>query len=165
MLLEYDFFERSRNTKGAFVNHFVDNNDGTVTDKATGLMWQKSGSSSSLENRGAKEYIKRLNRKRFAGHSDWRMPTVEELASLLAKSSKSGVHIDPVFDHKRIICWTVDKCDTNSTLQSGAWIVSFKHGEVSKAMWIKRSTASVNRKNEYPDINQMNYVKAVRSAK
>jgi hypothetical protein len=157
MLLEYDFFERSRNTKGGFVNDFIDNNDGTVTDKATGLMWQKSGSSSSLENRSAKQYIKRLNRKRFAGYSDWRMPTVEELASLLAKSSKSGVHINPVFDHKRTICWTVDKYDKICS----AWIVNFKQGIILIASWSEGKTAYAN----WTSKNYINYAKAVRSDK
>jgi serine protease Do len=157
MLLKYDFFERSRNTKGGFVNDFVDNNDGTVTDKATGLMWQKSGSSSSLQNRSAKEYIKRLNRKRYAGHSDWRMPTVEELASLLAKSSKSGSHIDPVFDHKRTICWTVDKYDKRFS----AWIVDFKQGQILQAEWSEGKSGFSN----WYSKNYVNYVKAVRSVK
>jgi len=50
MLVKYDFFDDSRNPLGSFVNDLVDNNDGTVTDKATGLMWQKSGSSARLGN-------------------------------------------------------------------------------------------------------------------
>jgi hypothetical protein len=163
MIGKYDFFEKYRNDTGSFVNDFVDNNDGTVTDKATGLMWQKSGSSSFLENSGAKEYIKRLNRKRFAGHSDWRMPTVEELASLLESGGKSGVHIDPVFDHKRSICWTVDKCDAFETDHLGAWIVDFKKGQILQVYYVgggpKTTWTSQYTK------NTLNYVKAVRSVK
>jgi serine/threonine-protein kinase len=162
MLLEYDFFERSKNTKGAFVNDFVDNNDGTVTDKATGLMWQKSGSSSSLENRGAKEYIKQLNRKRFAGHSDWRMPTVEELASLLAKSSKSGAHINSVFDHKRSLCWTADKDDAFQEAHWRVWVVDFKNGQILQASFYARSKTSFY---GWYAKNEINYVKAVRSVR
>ncbi len=158
MLLEYDFYERSRNPHGFFENVMFDNNDGTVTDKATGLMWQKSGSSNLLDNRGAKEYIKKLNRKRFAGHSNWRMPTVEELASLINKDKIKGVHTAPVFDNKKIRVWTVDQCDTDYNWVSGFWIVSFQRGEVSRATWDKRTGAS-----GVYDKNAMNYVKAVRS--
>jgi hypothetical protein len=157
MLVEYGFFDVSRYVLGSFENHLVDNNDGTVTDKATGLMWQKKGSTNSLDNRGAKEYVKDLNRRRFAGHSNWRMPTVEELASLIKKAKTKGVHIDPVFDNKQISCWTVDPCDTNYPIQSGAWIVSFRHGEVRHAMWAYGRTMH--------DIRKMNYIKAVRSIK
>ncbi len=61
MLVEHDFFDRSRNPRGSFVNDLVDNNDGTVTDKATGLMWQKSVSSTRLDNQRANIYIERSN--------------------------------------------------------------------------------------------------------
>jgi hypothetical protein len=158
MLVEHGFFEMSKNFFGAFDNDFVDNNDGTITDKATGLMWQKSGSLSSLDNRGAKKYIRQLNKDRFAGHSDWRMPTVEELASLIKKDRRNGVHIDPIFDSRQNRCWTVDSCEPNYRFQSGAWVVSFKHGEVRKAMWSESATIS-----DRHDINDINYVKAVRS--
>ena len=161
MLVEHGFFDMSKNFFGTFDNDFVDNNDGTITDKATALMWQKSGSSSSLENRDAKRYFKRLNKEQFAGYSDWRMPTVEELASLIKKDRRNGVHIAPIFDNKQIRCWTVDQFAPNYTWQSGVWIVSFKHGKVRKAMWSK----SAREKSYGHDIHDINYVKAVRSVK
>jgi hypothetical protein len=162
MLLEYDFFERSMNTKGSFVNDLVDNNDGTVIDKATGLMWQKSGSSKSLQNRDAKKYIKQLNRKRFAGHADWRMPTVEELASLMKKAKTKGVHMDPVFDHKRCLCWTIDKGDVKSPSYSRVWIINFKKGQILKADFsVKKGSHDMY----FSAKNEINYVKAVRSVK
>jgi len=162
MLLEYDFYDRSKNYKGSFVNDFVDNNDGTVTDKATGLMWQKSGSSSSLENRGAKEYIKRLNRKRFAGHSDWRMPTIEELASLIKKAKIKGVHIDPVFDNKQSQSWCSDKRTESDGGHYGGWIVSFSHGGIMPA---KLASEKTIRSEGGKQFNHNNYVRAVRSVK
>jgi hypothetical protein len=97
MLAEYDFFDRSRNPHGSFRNVFVDNNDDTITDRATGLMWQKSGSSSSTDNGSAKEYVNELNRQRFAGYADWRMPTIEELASLLTRKRANGVYKPSIF--------------------------------------------------------------------
>ncbi|MBW2573098.1 MAG: DUF1566 domain-containing protein, partial [Deltaproteobacteria bacterium] len=48
MLTTYNFFDRTKNPGGAFVNDFVDNGNGTVTDRATGLMWQKDGSSDGM---------------------------------------------------------------------------------------------------------------------
>jgi hypothetical protein len=53
MLAKCGFFDSFRNPRGSFVNDLIDNNDGTVTDKATGLMWQKSGSSTRLDNQRA----------------------------------------------------------------------------------------------------------------
>ncbi len=160
MLIEYDFFDRSRNPHGSFENGLIDNNDGTVTDKATGLMWQKSGSSTPLDNQRANIYIKQSNQERFAGHSDWRMPTVEELASLLARRRKNGVHIAPVFDYKQIRCWTIDPCDPNYAYFLGAWLIDFQKGEVSQANWsnLKPGVGGYRK-------NPENYVKAVRSVK
>ncbi len=70
MLAKYDFFDSSKNFSGSFDNYFVDNNDGTVTDMATMLMWEKSGSIRSIDYDRAKAYIKLLKRERFAGYSD-----------------------------------------------------------------------------------------------
>ena len=162
MLLEYDFFDSSRNAYGAFVNDFVDNNDGTITDKATGLMWQKSGSSKSLYNKGAKKYVKQLNKQRFAGYRDWRMPTVEELASLLANTNHNGVHLASVFDSKRA-CWTTDECDNQNYLTSGAWIVNFKQGQIQQG-WYKNPSVTANFGITALK-NDRNFVKAVRSVR
>ena len=82
MLKKHDFFDRLWNPDGSFDNDFVDNGDGTVTDRATGLMWHKDGSPKPLTLKRATYYIGSLNDKRLMGYSDWRMPTVEELASL-----------------------------------------------------------------------------------
>ncbi len=158
MLVEYDFFDRSRNAYGSFVNDFIDYNDGTITDRATGLMWEKNGSS-LFSNRRAKEYINELNRQRVAGHSDWRMPTVEELASLLARKRESGVYLDPVFNRKQSRCWTADKCESQSwSWYKGAWLVDFKNGFVDEAYWSGERGGSYRK-------NAENYVKAVRSVR
>jgi hypothetical protein len=163
MLAKYDFFESSINLWGSFDNYFVDNNDGTVTDIATMLMWEKNGSIRSIDYDRSNAYIKLLKRERFAGYSDWRLPTLEELASLLEKGEQKGVHIDPVFGNKQIRCWTVDRCEVGGgysgltgTTQPAARIVNFKDGKISKATW---SRNSIYRR--FP----RNYTKAVRSAK
>jgi hypothetical protein len=162
MLVKYDFFDNSRNPLGSFVNDLVDNNDGTVTDKATGLMWQKSGSSARLGNQRANIYIERLNQERFAGYSDWRMPTVEELASLLVKRRTNGVHIAPAFDYKQTRCWTIDPSDPNYQYLIGAWIINFQNGAVSQASWRrKKLRSSFGAYSKNPE----NYAKAVRSVK
>ena len=161
MLVAYGFFDFSKNPLGSFENVFVDNNDGTVTDKATGLMWQQSGSSTRLNNQRANIYIIRSNEEQFAGHSDWRMPTVEELASLLTRSTQGGIHLDPVFDDKQIRCWTIDESESQSwSWYTGAWLVDFQNGEVIKAYWWKGKPSYGS-----ASLNPENYVKAVRSVK
>ena len=158
MLFLYDFFDRSNNPRGSFKNVLIENKDGTVTDKTTELMWQTGGSTGSLDNRGAKSYIKQLNKQRFAGYSDWRMPTVEELASLLVRRRKEGAHIDSVFDNKQTPCWTIDPCDPIHAELLGAWLVDFKEGTILEA-WYKKTEIIFG----YTMKNDMNWVKAVRS--
>ena len=59
---------------------------GTVTDNVTGLMWQQTpaaadgGTFPQLAQADAVTYCTGLN---LAGHQDWRLPTVIELASIL----------------------------------------------------------------------------------
>ena len=131
MLFKYNFYSTCWNYNGDFCNpdgdfnnHFMDNNNNTVSDQATGLVWQKLGSSKAMTWIEAKEYMDRLNREGFAGHSDWRIPTVEELASLMERSWKNNdLFIDPVFDEKQRYCWSLD---TNS--RNKAWKANFHLG-------------------------------------
>ena len=59
---------------------FIGNGDGTVTDNLTGLMWVKSPDSTTRRWSKALDYCNNLN---FAGHTDWRLPNVNELESLV----------------------------------------------------------------------------------
>jgi len=162
MLAEYDFFDRSRNPQGSFRNVFVDNNDDTITDRATGLMWQKRGSSSSIDNRSANEYVEELNRQRFAGYSDWRMPTIEELASLLTRKRANGVYINPLFSDIQITCWTVDEREVNHPAYRGTWVIDFKQGQIDKALWLKFGEGGPSGSIGRPGQRYLNHVKAVR---
>ena len=57
----------------------VDNGDGTITDTATGLMWQKDYANYQTWS-GALDYCETLN---LAGYDDWRVPNRNELHSLV----------------------------------------------------------------------------------
>jgi formylglycine-generating enzyme required for sulfatase activity len=126
VLKKYNFFDRTKNTKGAFTNNFVDNGDDTLTDRVTGLMWQKEGSSEGMTWAEAKEYVNKLNSDLFAGYSDWRLPTIEELASLMKSSKAEGdLYIDPIFSKKQMFCWSADTFGPEM-----AWYASFKTGMI-----------------------------------
>jgi hypothetical protein len=122
MLEKYNFFDYYKNKSGNFKNDFVDNGDGTVTDRATGLMWQKGRSDDSMVYKEAQAYARNL---KLAGYSDWRLPTLEELVSLLESKETNGRYIDPVFDKKQVYCWSADNRGSG-----GAWIVNFYYGYV-----------------------------------
>jgi len=65
---------------------FKDNNDGTVTDLRTGLMWQK-GENERMDWFEALKYCQQL---RLGGYSDWRLPNIKELNTILDLSYKDN---------------------------------------------------------------------------
>lgn len=98
------------------VNDFADNGNGTVTDKATGLMWsqQDSGAvnndgtvrASTDENFGygrtwveTLEWVEKMNEVEYLGHSDWRLPDIKELQSIVQYEKTELPATDPDFFH------------------------------------------------------------------
>jgi len=55
----------------------------TVVDMATGLIWQRMDNGSPVNHADADSYIKTLNDSRKSGISTWRLPTVNELLTLV----------------------------------------------------------------------------------
>ena len=122
----------------------VINDDKVVIDHATGLMWHQNGSDNYMKWNVAKQWVRGLNGGEYVGYSDWRLPTVEEAASLLELGEKDGgLYIDSVFSNKQEWIWTGDEYG-----QEGAWGVNLGGGLV---FW-------VNFDSEF-------YVRPVRSSK
>ena len=92
-------------------NDFVDNQDGTVTDRATGLMWAQWDSGQEapegLDWPQALAWVDAQNAAVYLGHDDWRLPNVKELQSLLdyerAPDVTGSAAIDPVFQSSPIV--------------------------------------------------------------
>ncbi|MDZ7360014.1 MAG: protein kinase [candidate division KSB1 bacterium] len=141
----YDWTKEWSNPRGQGIpNDFVLQQDGKiVVDRATGLMWQQSGSEEYMIYEKAKPYISQLNRKNFGGYSDWRLPTLEEAMSLMEQSELNGdLHIDPKFDPKQRWIWTADKKSAGV-----AWVAFFNVGKCG-----------------YYNVASFNYVRAVRGS-
>jgi hypothetical protein len=64
-------------------NRLVDNGDGTITDLATGLMWEKGDSGKGMTWGEALEWAQQKNRSKHLGYSDWRLPNAKELQSIV----------------------------------------------------------------------------------
>lgn len=67
---------------------FSDNGDGTVSEKRSGLMWQRASASVPMDDKilisfswsEALSYCENLS---LAGYSDWRLPNIKELESIV----------------------------------------------------------------------------------
>jgi len=108
--------------------------DKIVIDHATGLMWHQSGSFKNMSWKRAKNWVTKLNKKGYAGFSDWRLPTLEEAVSLLEPIEKNGNQfIAPVFDKTQSSIWTCDSNVSNASLTlDRAWSVNFNHSLVRR---------------------------------
>jgi hypothetical protein len=103
---------------GNIDNKFVNNEDGTVSDQKTGLMWLRSYEirETVLE---VKQYIEQLNKKKLAGYVDWRIPTLSEIASIVEikpsgkMDSGRQSYLDAVFDAKPY-CWYLWSADRSA---------------------------------------------------
>ncbi len=84
------------------INDFVDNNDQTITDNATGLMWDKVGSSEGMNWEDALAWVEEKNKENYLGHSDWYLPNAKELHSILdyerSPTYTNSAAISPVFE-------------------------------------------------------------------
>jgi Protein of unknown function (DUF1566) len=70
---------RDRSTPPTVPSHFSDNNDGSITDNLTNLVWQKTPAPDSMTWENALVYAQNLS---IGGQNDWRVPNIKELQSL-----------------------------------------------------------------------------------
>lgn len=75
---------------------YQDNSDGTVTDLNTGLMWQQTpdfngdGVIDSQDKMSFDDAMRNADSFTLAGYDDWRLPTIQELYSLIDFRGATG---------------------------------------------------------------------------
>lgn len=86
------------------LDRFVNNGDGTVTDNNTSLMWASEDNGTPINWMNAQLYCKAYS---GGGYTDWRMPTLDELASLYEpeENNKYGYHISKLIETTASSCW------------------------------------------------------------
>ena len=97
---------------------FIDNDNGTITDTFTGLMWQEGYAYRETGNYiswyDANDYVEKLNQQKLGDYCDWRLPNKLEIQSLyeiahpfLSRGKTFVLHIDPIFEFGYGSCfWT-----------------------------------------------------------
>ena len=70
---------------------FVDNRDGTITDKKTNLMWQRNYNKEKLSWEEAQRYCRTLT---LGGHKNWRLPEPSEYIPNTKLIDHSGNPVD-----------------------------------------------------------------------
>ncbi|MCP3876621.1 MAG: DUF1566 domain-containing protein [Desulfobacteraceae bacterium] len=84
-------------------NDFIDNDNGTITDQATGLVWMKEDSGKGMNWKQALAFAENMN---YAGYDDWRLPNAKELQYLVdytrSPDTTNSPAIDPVFQTSSI---------------------------------------------------------------
>ncbi len=108
-------------------NRFHALDDHGILDQSTGLTWQQVGSPYPLTWKQAKDYIRNLNCVQPVGFRSWRLPTVDELLSIVTQPSPGlDLCMKPVFDPSQKWLWSADKRSF-----SAAWYLSMDLGFVS----------------------------------
>ena len=120
-------------------------NDGTVTDKATKLMWKVcsegqnwsdtngsvSCSSTTTTTYSWKGALEHVNSYTFAGHSDWRVPNIKELNSLVALDRyKPSINLSIFPNTPAKWFWSASPSLTSSH-KGYAWRLGFELGNDS----------------------------------
>lgn len=81
------------------INSFTDNGDGTITDSATGLMWMQDDTGEAVDWENA---LLTAENATYGGYSDWRLPNVKELQSIVDYSGNFPA-IDKLFNCTPIV--------------------------------------------------------------
>jgi serine/threonine-protein kinase len=98
-----------------------------ILDQSTGLTWQQAGSPYPLTWIQAKAYIQNLNSMQSAGADSWRLPTIDELMSIVTHPSQGlDLCMESVFDPSQKWLWSADKRSFMA-----AWYLSMDLGFVS----------------------------------
>lgn len=79
-------------------NDFVDNGNGTISDRSSGMMWTRDDSGRGMNWQQALGYCEGLT---TAGHHDWRLPNAKELQYIVdyrrSPDTTGSAAIDPMF--------------------------------------------------------------------
>lgn len=120
---------------------FISNIDSSKTDEMTSLIWESNANLMVARDVGwdtdstddgavtfdnALAYIAKLNAEAYLGHTDWRLPNIVELQSLVQNNETNSTWLsNRGFTNVKLasIYWTSDTYVSVSPLNKSAWVV------------------------------------------
>lgn len=100
---------------------YTNNGNGTIT-QGTGLMWQKEDDNRAMKWEEAISYCEGLS---LGGYTDWRLPNIEELQSIVDRKWFPTIDLT-YLNTKTSYYWS---STTSAYHSSNAWLVSFAYGD------------------------------------
>lgn len=120
----FDFLDPLFRPKHYWSGDFVSHPMG-VLDRSSTLIWRERISHFPMTWNEAGPYLDELNQQ-HREHTTWRLPTVEELATLLRPKVRIEDFCSPAwFDQEKAWLWTADRRSYTT-----AWFVDVAHGAV-----------------------------------
>ena len=109
-------------------DRIIEFEDGVLAwiDKDTGLMWETKNKNNLFAvypwGEGMRNYAQLLNKHKYAGFDDWRVPDIEELRTLLSSNKPvNGFYIKkPLANQTNTLYWSSTKSSTDT---SKAWFI------------------------------------------
>ena len=116
--------------------------DGAVQDKAHLFTWYQADETASVNSKGVSDggrckggidcdthsYVQAMNEKALCGFSDWRLPTREEMRTLITyQQDRSLASVDIEFFPNAVPSWYWTASE-NDKRQDYAWYVLFRNG-------------------------------------
>jgi hypothetical protein len=121
--------------------NFLVHKDGTVTHNSTGLMWMRCSLGQSWDGKSCngtaanhtwQGALQAASTSKFAGHSDWRLPNKNELASILEERCNTPAINGTVFPATPpAYYWS---STPYAGLSHGAWSVDFGFGSINASV-------------------------------
>lgn len=145
------YFRLVRGNEAYGENVFVDNYDGTLTDTATGLMWQMADDGQTRDWEESLDYAENLE---LAGYSDWRLPNAKELQSIVDYSKSVQTTSSPAIDDLFVL---TPITDPNGDINYGFYWTGTTHQDgintASSAAYVAFGEAQGEMKNAVVDVH------------